>query len=381
MEKICPITEIISTLGKKWNLMILRTLNENGKKRFNELLNEIPGISSRTLSKRLKELEKAKLDFRAPELPNSESIWTIEYLDSKSGFREHVSALSSVHIPEGFVCEDFEQALFVGRRFMEQGRSCVIKSNTGESGWGTLILKKEEFNLLDFESSVRAVFAGDTIWNQLPLVVEEFINPLLSIAGGMPSAEAYIDPSGIKVTYTCGQDIIGGQGEFLGVSIGSEVLPTRLDKKIRSVIETIGQSFFKLGYRGFFDVDFVLNKNSIPYAIESNTRRTGGTHAYDLKQWLANSSKTEELYMLSYDSFTYGTGVLSPAEILKKSERLLFPMKEKSAGMVISFISSHDPVLGYVAIGQDKKQTERIRMDFLNLWQFSPSVDSINKQR
>ena len=61
MEKICPITEIIGTLGKKWNLMILRTLNENGKKRFNELLNEVPGISSRTLSKRLKELEKAKL--------------------------------------------------------------------------------------------------------------------------------------------------------------------------------------------------------------------------------------------------------------------------------------------------------------------------------
>lgn len=61
MEKTCPITETISTLGKKWNLMILRTLNENSEKRFNELLNEVPGISSRTLSKRVKELEKAKL--------------------------------------------------------------------------------------------------------------------------------------------------------------------------------------------------------------------------------------------------------------------------------------------------------------------------------
>lgn len=61
MEKECPVTKIVNILSKKWVLLILRKLNENHKKRFNELQKEIDKISSRTLSKRLKELEKAKL--------------------------------------------------------------------------------------------------------------------------------------------------------------------------------------------------------------------------------------------------------------------------------------------------------------------------------
>ena len=46
-------------LGKKWVLIILSKLNNH--KRFNELVGEIKGISARTLSKRLNELQKAKL--------------------------------------------------------------------------------------------------------------------------------------------------------------------------------------------------------------------------------------------------------------------------------------------------------------------------------
>lgn len=196
----------------------------------------------------------------------------------------------------------------------------------------------------------------------------------------MPSAEAYITPSGTKVTYTCGQNI-SDQGEFLGIAIGSKILPSGLDKKIKSTIETIGQSFFKLGYRGFFDVDFVLSKNGIPYAIESNTKRTGGTHTYDLKQWLAKSRDMGELYMLSHDSFIYGTNVLPPAEILKKSERLFYPTSGKSTGMIISSISANDPVLGYVVIEYDKKHVERLRKDFISLWSKNPSLDKMSEQR
>lgn len=61
MEKTCPVVGIIVLLSKKWNLLILKLLNEHDQKRFSELMIEVPGISSRTLSKRLKELETAKL--------------------------------------------------------------------------------------------------------------------------------------------------------------------------------------------------------------------------------------------------------------------------------------------------------------------------------
>jgi DNA-binding HxlR family transcriptional regulator len=57
----CPIEGVIETLSKKWALVIIGTINNNKRIRFNELMNNLTGISPRTLSMRLKELEKAEL--------------------------------------------------------------------------------------------------------------------------------------------------------------------------------------------------------------------------------------------------------------------------------------------------------------------------------
>ncbi|MDO8428617.1 MAG: helix-turn-helix domain-containing protein [Candidatus Diapherotrites archaeon] len=58
MDKLCPITKTLNHFGKKWSLHILRELNEKSKNRFTELLTNMKPISPRTLSKRLKEMEK-----------------------------------------------------------------------------------------------------------------------------------------------------------------------------------------------------------------------------------------------------------------------------------------------------------------------------------
>lgn len=55
----CPANNLMKLLGKRWVLLILKELNEKNK-RFNEL-GESLKISSRTLSKRLKEMEKIKI--------------------------------------------------------------------------------------------------------------------------------------------------------------------------------------------------------------------------------------------------------------------------------------------------------------------------------
>lgn len=60
MKKACPIAKILNYLSKKWTLLILRELH-NGTKRFNSLIRNMENISPRTLSKRLKELERLEL--------------------------------------------------------------------------------------------------------------------------------------------------------------------------------------------------------------------------------------------------------------------------------------------------------------------------------
>lgn len=56
----CPITKAWKILGKPWRLVIIDRLL-SGSKSFNELLWSMKGISSRTLSKALRELCKEEI--------------------------------------------------------------------------------------------------------------------------------------------------------------------------------------------------------------------------------------------------------------------------------------------------------------------------------
>ncbi len=53
----CPVEITLNVIGKKWTVLIIRDLLK-GTMRFGELLKSLHGISPRTLSARLSELEK-----------------------------------------------------------------------------------------------------------------------------------------------------------------------------------------------------------------------------------------------------------------------------------------------------------------------------------
>ncbi len=66
----CPIKKTLSILGGKWTLLILRDLF-NETKRFGQLQKSLKGISPKTLSSRLQELEKEGIIAKKvyPEVP------------------------------------------------------------------------------------------------------------------------------------------------------------------------------------------------------------------------------------------------------------------------------------------------------------------------
>jgi len=59
-ESDCGVTNTLKVIGSKWTVLILRDLIE-GKKRFGELQRSLTGISPKTLSLRLRELEREKI--------------------------------------------------------------------------------------------------------------------------------------------------------------------------------------------------------------------------------------------------------------------------------------------------------------------------------
>ena len=66
----CPVEKTLNIIGKKWAILIVRDLL-SGTKRFGELLRSLTGISPRTLSARLNELEKCAIIKKKiyPEVP------------------------------------------------------------------------------------------------------------------------------------------------------------------------------------------------------------------------------------------------------------------------------------------------------------------------
>jgi len=53
----CPLEGVIDVISKKWALLIVNALGNSGRLRFNNLIEELGGISPKTLSDTLKELQ------------------------------------------------------------------------------------------------------------------------------------------------------------------------------------------------------------------------------------------------------------------------------------------------------------------------------------
>ena len=70
-DGICPVRDILSHIGSKWSVLILISLNANGKMRFSDIQRSLGDISQRMLTVTLRILEKDDLINRQvfPEIP------------------------------------------------------------------------------------------------------------------------------------------------------------------------------------------------------------------------------------------------------------------------------------------------------------------------
>ncbi|NLL94787.1 MAG: helix-turn-helix transcriptional regulator [Thermoplasmatales archaeon] len=67
---LCPADYTLGIIGGKWKSTIICKLHQHGPMRYNTLLREVNPISSRILSKQLRELEADGIVSRSEEPPN-----------------------------------------------------------------------------------------------------------------------------------------------------------------------------------------------------------------------------------------------------------------------------------------------------------------------
>jgi DNA-binding HxlR family transcriptional regulator len=102
----CSVDAALSIIGGKWKLKIYKSLKKDKPLRFSVLIRELTGISEKTLTAQLREMEKDGIITRAvyPEIPprveyqltdlghsldkvfSSLDIWGRAYIDSKALF-------------------------------------------------------------------------------------------------------------------------------------------------------------------------------------------------------------------------------------------------------------------------------------------------------
>ncbi|NEQ53278.1 MAG: helix-turn-helix transcriptional regulator [Leptolyngbya sp. SIO3F4] len=108
----CPIQFVVDILGSKWSILILRDLWEQDR-RTNELLKALSGISSKTLTVRLRSLEEHGLVIRRTyaEVPPR-----VEYAITDKG-KELQPVITALHQ--------------VGQQWLEQdGCACPLTADT-----------------------------------------------------------------------------------------------------------------------------------------------------------------------------------------------------------------------------------------------------------
>jgi hypothetical protein len=314
----------------------------------------------------VKKLKHRGLVFRTPEMPIEGSEWTTNFFGSKSGFRQTVNSLRLADMPEGMVCHNTTEVLGLARYILDKHGGVVLKTNRGLAGAGLKIIKRADLKEKNLNDVINEILASEPFWTKELIAVEALVEADLTVAGGNPNVELKIEGDKVERLYFCGMRVTK-QGEFRGVEIGEGTAPKEMQEILFKWGAEWGEYLKMTGYRGFFDMDCILGKDKRIWPLESNTRRTGGTHLYELGVRLFGKN-------FAQTHFVAGNNVTEAPKFYNKKysdlkvaiEDLLYPMNGKKEGVLVTVTNYLvEGKLGYGVVGPNKTRVEEIEKKFL----------------
>ena len=322
----------------------------------------IPFVASAQVLQVAEALRRVGADLTTPECPLAEHLPVRDDLDSKAGFRRFFASIAhkveGLSLPEGAVARDTAQAARLAANLLGQGHAVLCKPNNSQSGVGFVYLRPGELqgSPAEMAARIQARLDGDSQMTSDLIVVEELIDVDSSVGGGSPSIEMRVpaDPRlDVEFMYPCGQ-ILTPSGYFFGVEMYREVLDPVMLKVVEAAGKAVAREVRKLGYVGIFDMDMVAGKDGRLYAVEINTRRTGGTHAHEAAEFLFGPRYWERVAVISNNVYTFDGPPLSYVGLRQILGDILFPLGGQREGVLPTIVSSLPTRrFGYIVFGTD----------------------------
>lgn len=318
-------------------------------------------------------LRQEGLIFQAPETPLEYAQWYPDCANTKLGTREILQRTQRAHpeldirLPEGFPCSNVDTALRIAKYFVATGRGIAFKANLGAAGIGVFVFSPREYDLstpegwVAMESKVRE----NGLLQNGPVIVEEYIQPDFHKRGIFPSVDSLVQPDGtpvIQAVSTMGIHRSGDELEFYGSTIGHGLFTEEQQALIEKINIAVGEEHARLGYRGWYDTDFILTEDGHFYLTETNVRRTGTTYMVDLARKLFGDDWESKMAMIANDKYirSHLEGV-TYVQLKEKLTGLLYPIEGESRGIIItqSMRSMFGRgKFGYAAIGPNQDDAE-----------------------
>lgn len=367
--------------------------------RFQEVVGEIErGLSPQIIpwghtsqfQNLLNSLSESGVSFRTPETPRPEGLWIPDYLDTKVGSRKFLLEVKQKHpeldiqVPEGFICENLEEAIEKIDHFVAQGKGVVFKANLGGSGIGVYIFREEELTDPEKRKQIEAKLRGNQLFQKDRVVVEERIAADFNRHGVDPSVDSIVREDGSVELQAVDAMVIHHDGQdvgFYGCIGGKGLFTEEQGKQLRDFTLAVGKELSNLGYRGWYDTDYILTPEGNFYTAEVNLRRTSMAYVVDIAKVLFGDEWESKIAFRTNDKFIRpNLNGITYAQVKELLSGLMYPISGDNRGVIItqSVRSKFGRgKFGYSIFGESQDDTKAIEEE-LELRMESVGKDSIS---
>lgn len=313
----------------------------------------------------------------AVEVPDYDKFWVALYLESKSGCREFCQGIQrqipDLHMPEGFICSSKDLALDALAYFALQGRAFVLKANWGTGGFSMLRVTQSELDqdIDQLRQNLARRMRFDHYWDQCPVILEEFISVPSADWPRALTIDFLIAPDGNITLIGKGVMLMRRDCLYAGISTGRGALEASVEDRMEMIGHRVAQAMAEFGYKGWFDLDFVVDQNSQLYLTEINARRASPAHVFGIAQRLAGTEWATKCGLYANDHLPL-QGACNPDYALIRESFFKFNDSHRNDGIIAvptivnSSLKRRTPYIGYVILAEEVRQAAHCASELEN---------------